>query len=257
MELKITSSNIRFENPADGDHDWPHRKNILRDILLNFNCDILGTQEGREPQLRALNELIPKYELIDHHRQWIDERMYPCIFIKPDIIKVLRSGDIWLSETPEISGSKSFDSAFPRLCTWIEAQDVKTLTPFFFVNTHLDHVKQETRIEQAKVLSKEIKKENKKNLPIILMGDFNDSPESPIRKIVNDLLKLHDPWIEHKKIEESSHHSFHGEKGDGIRIDWILLSHDFSCDDIFLDKTHQEKIYPSDHFPLMANIRLY
>lgn len=256
MELKLTSFNIRFANPADGKHDWPHRRDLLSEIIKEFNCDILGTQEGREPQLRNLADLINEYQLIDEHRDWIEERMYPCIFIKPDIIDVKESGDFWLSETPDVAGSKSFESAFPRLCTWMKAQHKNTGSDFLFVNTHLDHVKQSTRVEQARVLSEEIQKINKEQLPMILMGDFNDCPTSPVREVFNQHLNLNDPWLEKNIPEESTHHSFNGEVGEGVRIDWTLLSDQFDCEDIFLDKREREGVYPSDHFPLLSKIKL-
>ena len=110
MQLKIISSNIRYDNPEDGEHSWENRKPLLLKIFHDFNPDILGTQEGRELQIKNLARSL-SLKLVDRHRQWIQERMYPCLFINEDKIQVHKSGDIWLSETPEISGSKSFKSS--------------------------------------------------------------------------------------------------------------------------------------------------
>ena len=46
MNLKVTSANIRFQNPADGLHDWPFRRGPMSEIINDFAPDILGTQEG-------------------------------------------------------------------------------------------------------------------------------------------------------------------------------------------------------------------
>ncbi len=256
MNLKVISSNIRFENPKDKKHDWPYRKEILQSIIRDFNGDILATQEGRGPQLRDLNRLIPQYQLIDKHREWIPARMYPCLFVNPKTLISKKSGDIWLSETPKEAGSKLASSAFPRLCTWSLIQCKRNSKDFFVANTHLDHLSEKTRIQQVNILIREIRKINSKNLPLILMGDFNDSPNSQVRKDVISKLPLKDPWKLMNLPEESSHHKFLGHYDLGSRIDWVLLSSHFDCQSIFFNKEHRNNIYPSDHFPLMAKIKM-
>lgn len=255
MSLKVTSANIRFQNPADGPHDWPFRRELMSEIINDFGPDILGTQEGLQPQLLNLASLLPNYTLVDGHRDWIDVRMYPCIFIKKERIEIIKSGDIWLSETPHIPASKSFDSAFPRLCSWMHAKDLKKNIEFTFVVTHLDHMQRKTRIEQAKVLAQEVKKING-DLPLVILGDFNDAPSSMVQEEISKPLGLKDHWSEQGIPEESSHHKFSGENETGTRIDWVLASQEFQCSEIYFEKKHSENIYPSDHFPLMATLEI-
>jgi endonuclease/exonuclease/phosphatase family metal-dependent hydrolase len=253
MLLKIISSNIRYENAHDGIHSWENRLPLLRKIFTDYQPDILATQEGREKQIKSLAQTLT-LKLIDEHRNWIDERMYPCLYVNEEQVKVLESGDIWLSETPFVNGSVSFKSAFPRLCTWIKITYLLNNQEYFIVNTHLDHVLEETRMEQIKVLIYEIKKLNEQNLPIILMGDFNDSPSGAIRKIIIDALELKDPWIEIANPEESSHHSFCGDEKSGERIDWILIPLACAIDEIKLEKKSYDNVFPSDHYPLLATL---
>jgi endonuclease/exonuclease/phosphatase family metal-dependent hydrolase len=253
MQLKIISSNIRYDNPEDGEHSWENRKPLLLKIFHDFNPDILGTQEGRELQIKNLARSL-SLKLVDRHRQWIQERMYPCLFINEDKIQVHKSGDIWLSETPEISGSKSFKSSFPRLCTWMHITHIKSHQDYFVINTHLDHVLEETRIQQVNVLINEIQKMNKLQLPIILLGDFNDSPKGAIRKTLIERLNLFDPWIKLGQPEETSHHGFRGSNETGDRIDWILIPHSFVIEEIQLEKRSFNDVFPSDHYPLLATV---
>src|SRR5690606_14260721 len=208
--------------PADGDNDWEKRREIWAQLIKDFDPIVLGTQEGREPQLRDAATLLPHLQMVEGHRQWITERMYPCFFYNPTKIQVLRSGDTWLSETPHIAGSKSFDSAFPRLCVWMEARLIESGKTFFMINTHLDHVREETRLCQAQVLSQTIKAENTNNYPIILCGDFNEAPAGKVRSHLIEQLDLSDPWFELGHHEETSHHKFCGFNEAGARIDWIL-----------------------------------
>lgn len=253
--LKIATSNIRFANPADGHHDWPFRLPLLSEIYKNFGLDILGTQEGRLPQLKELDKQLPELELIDLHRNWIDERMYPCLFVNPKNIFVAEAGDIWLSETPHVAGSKSFESTFPRLCTWAKVTMKSSGLKIIVVNTHLDHVLSTTRQKQIQVLISEIKKIS--NLPVIIVGDFNESPLTEIKSKLLLEFNLKDPWNEFGYPEETSHHNFLGDKClDGDRIDWILIPKKFECLNLKLEKQSMNNgsLYPSDHYPLFATL---
>lgn len=256
--LKIMTSNIRFSSPHDGVNAWDMRKDMLSKVIKNFSPHILGTQEGREPQLRELHQLISDYSIVDHHRNWIEERMYPCLFINSVILDVMESGDIWLSETPHIPGSHSFESAFPRLCTWAKLTHKQLRQNFICINTHLDHVKTETRQKQIRVMMNEIRIKNLENLPLVFMGDFNESPFGETRKIMLNEMNLIDPWILKGLNEETTYHKFRGElseKDGGARIDWIMLSNNFQVESIEIEKYQEEGRFPSDHFPVKAIIK--
>tara|TARA_R110000868_G_scaffold153644_4_gene379136 strand:- start:171 stop:956 length:786 start_codon:yes stop_codon:yes gene_type:complete len=255
--LRIASSNIRFANPADGNNDWQYRRAFWSELICGFGPAILGTQEGRKPQLDEVCELLPKLQLAADHREWISERMYPCLFIDPTIFSIKRSGDAWLSQTPEVAGSKDFESAFPRLCTWSILTHLENKKEFFVINTHLDHVKDETRAAQIDVLIDTIAKENPKALPVILMGDFNEDAFGQVRnKISTRLPSLKDPWQILGREEETSHHKFCGSNEKGARIDWILVDQTLEVVSMELDKSHRDKLWPSDHFIVKAEFKL-
>jgi len=255
--IKIMSSNIRFNNPADKEHDWNGRRVLLSNVINSFSPDILGTQEGWEPQLKDLHSLLENYEISDKHRDWIEDRMYPTLFLKKGIFTIKESGDIWLSETPYVAASKSFDSAFPRLCTWLKATHINSNLDFMIIDTHLDHLETSTRQEQIKVLIKESKKINTTNLPIVLLGDFNESPFNGVREIIdNSNLGLTDAWLHFNQEEEASHHGFKGFRKDGTRIDWILTSKELVPQSIQLYKESEDGIYPSDHFPVISEFTI-
>jgi endonuclease/exonuclease/phosphatase family metal-dependent hydrolase len=257
MDFKITSANLRFDNPADAPNDWNGRKKLLTDAINNFAPDLLGTQEGRQPQLKDLESLLPNMKLVDTHREWIEERMYPCIFINTDKINVLNSGDIWLSKTPYEAGTKSFDSSFPRLCTWIEAEFKENNKKFFYINLHLDHMQSHTREEQIKVMLAETKKQNKNKYPVFITGDFNESPEEKVHELaLTTGPNLQDSWQTLNVPEETSHHQFGKSLDKGSRIDWILVDKAVKVKAIKLYKESEEGIYPSDHFPVFGEFTL-
>lgn len=256
--IRVMSTNIRFENPLDKENDWPSRKEFLASLIIGNDPDLLGTQEGRRPQLLELDKLLNDYELVCSHRDWITERMYPCIFIKKGKFTVLKSGDKWLSETPDIAGTKSFDSAFPRLMTYAVLEDKSSGLYLLYVNCHLDHIKEATRLEQIKVLSNEILKiQDEWKVPLIISGDFNTSPFSDVRKTLEtNVSNLRDPWFDLGFEEETSFHKFDGKDPDGscTRIDWILHQSPFKTNSIKMIKDHDDGLYPSDHFFIVSEI---
>jgi endonuclease/exonuclease/phosphatase family metal-dependent hydrolase len=252
--MKIMTCNIRFDNPADQVNSWPARRPLMSDMITTFAPDLLATQEGRRPQIKELASSLHGLVLIDKNRQWIEERMYPSFFVNSSALSVQSTGDVWLSESPQVPGSISFDSAFPRLFTWILARSKKTDQEFFAVNTHLDHIKTETRQKQIEVLVKEIAKLNTRNLPVLLCGDFNESPFGDVRKILNrSMPALYDPWIAKDRSEETTFHKFKGQldpKDGGARIDWILCDKRIKTDTIMIDRYSRGGLFPSDHFPV-------
>jgi endonuclease/exonuclease/phosphatase family metal-dependent hydrolase len=122
------------------------------------------------------------------------------------------------------------------------------------VNTHLDHILRETREKQIQVLINEVKLLNQ--FPLIIMGDFNESPFTKIRENLLNAFELKDPWTEKNYPEETSHHGFKGDKKNiGDRIDWILIPKNFNCTELRLDKrAFHNGVYPSDHYPLLATV---
>lgn len=253
--MKIVTSNIRFANITDGKDSWDNRKSFLALTLLRKKPDIIGSQEGRRPQLREFESLLDGFTINDSHREWLNERMYPCLYSRDnELTRVLESGDFWLSETPDIAGTKLQQSAFPRLCSWVKYCNLSI--EFLVFNVHLDHTTDEVRMLQVKILSEEIKKINTDSLPIVLMGDFNSSPLSDVYKFILKELSLIDPWKSLNKVEETSYHQFRGVFDGGFRIDWILHSPEFTCLDVQLLKDNEKGYFPSDHFPLFCDIIL-
>jgi len=257
MNLTLITCNIRFDNPADGENSWPHRRSFLIQTLLAHNPSLIATQEGRFHQLTELNHSLPSHDIIDQHRSWIAERMYPTFFINHHFFEFLGSGDLWLSETPEIAGSISFNSSFPRLMTWSYLQIKNSTKKIFIVNAHLDHVKQETRISQVQVMLEQIRKYWDPASALIIMGDFNDGPEGDVRKLIEkEFSFLIDPWKKFNSFEESSHHGFKGEEQNGARIDWILIPDNLDVSKCTMDKSNIRGKFPSDHFPIICEIKI-
>lgn len=259
MELKIITSNIRYDDPKDGTHQWNNRLFPWLECINSFTPDLLGTQEGLHPQILTISTSLKNLILADQHRNWCKNRMFPNIFYNPDIFDRIFSGDIWLSETPGIAESISFGSKFPRLVTWAFFELKHNKKRIFVANTHLDFHLGHTRIKQAEVLIAEISKLEcfDKNLvdSIVLMGDFNEGPDDGVQAYFMKSFKtLYDPWKSLQMSEIGTHHKFDGNNLNNKRIDWILLSNDLKTKEMNIDTCKYNDIYPSDHFPVKLKI---
>ena len=90
--LKFLSTNIRYENPKDGPHDWPFRADFLCSLINEHAPSVLASQEGRRPQLMDFESRLQELKMIQSHREWIPERMYPGLYVDFKKVQVLEIG---------------------------------------------------------------------------------------------------------------------------------------------------------------------
>jgi len=251
--MRIMTFNLRFDTAIDGPNAWEFRKELVAEVILTHRPDLLGTQEGTVPQLEYLETKLPGYQALTAHREVDRTCQYPTIFYRGEELEVKASGEFWLSETPEVHRSKSWDSAFPRMVTYGLFREAGRDQDFYFINTHLDHVSAMARLHGARMIREHFWRFN---LPLILAGDFNEPPDSPVyREFINGASPLADTWrARHPAGQETvTQHSFDGvPRGD--RIDWILVTPPFRVQRVAVVTANQEGRYPSDHFPYEAEV---
>ncbi len=251
--MRLITANIRFDSAKDGPFQWKYRKQFLAETLKSFSPHLIATQEGRRPQLQELEVLLGNIQLTHQEREWIKERMYPCFFRSPDI-EIKNQGDFWLSQTPTVKGSLSFGSQFPRLMTYmvIKIGNIDCLC----INTHLDHLKSETRLQQARVLCEQISKLWPPEGPLILMGDYNEGIDGEVRKIIlKHFPLLYDPFPLFYRNETHTVHHFEKKRPDHQeRIDWILVSSHFNVTEFKIIRLTKENLFLSDHDPVYCEV---
>ncbi|MCD6319457.1 MAG: endonuclease/exonuclease/phosphatase family protein [Candidatus Desulfofervidaceae bacterium] len=257
--LKTMTINLRYDNPADGSNQWSLRKQAVAALITELTPDIFGTQEGWEDQIKELQELLPAYRYYVTPPEWNRKRMFPCVWVRKEM-EVKEHRTFWLSPTPSIPFSKAWNSAFPRSATYVIGQRNKS--SFIFISTHLDNISAEARLHQAAVLCQQVEQINTASYPVILVGDFNTSPQSNVHKLLTSKSNLAnikgnfiDVWEYLKKTEESTFHSFTGQGMRG-RIDWILVSPNVKIKQAIIIKQTFMGRYPSDHFPVMAELEI-
>jgi endonuclease/exonuclease/phosphatase family metal-dependent hydrolase len=174
------------------------------------------------------------------------------VFYKPATLRLLESGNFWLSETPETPASMSWNVSLPRMVTWAHFEIKASGKKFYYYNTHFPHRGQdaEARVQCAKLIQQRIAK-LPKDAAFILTGDFNTDVESAPYKVIAE--GLTDAWATAatKSGPRGTFHGFKGAPGEA-RIDWILFRGFARAIQVETITKNEDGRYPSDHFPVFA-----
>jgi len=253
----IGTYNLRFDNPRDTGNLWINRAPVVTSLIRFHDFDILGIQEGLINQLEDISRQLPQYQRYGLGRNdGKDAGEHSAIFFKKDKFKLLDKGDFWLSETPE-KPSKGWDAKLNRICSWVYLQDVKTNKRFYFFNTHYDAVGKIAREESSKLILEQIKTIAGRQ-PVVLTGDFNGEDSSSWYLRIADSGFLKDTFRQaaHPYVNNPSTNGFGRSLGKNGIIDHIFTTENFTVEKwgILSDSYHGK--YPSDHFPVLAEIKL-
>ena len=250
--LRVMSFNVRV--PIDHDANaWTQRRDLLVRVIRQQHPDVLGTQELTEEQGEYIAAHLDGYAWFGEGRECGSKGEHMGVFYRTARLKVIESGNFWLSDTPGVCGSKTWGQPLPRMVTWarfrMRGQGGET---FYYFNTHFPYRDQDTgpRLRAAREILDRIG-----TLPaharVVLTGDFNCTPASPVHAALTGA--LHDAWIQAARRAGPAR-TFHNFTGIADRrIDWIL-SRGFKARFIRTVTTHAGQRYPSDHFPVVAEL---
>ncbi len=174
--FKVVSYNIRYANPGDGADVWPNRVDAVAAVISEQ--DLAGLQEVTYPQLQDLQERLKDFDTYSVGRN--DGKTsgeHTTILYRRERFEAMDQGTFWLSENPEEVGSKSWDAAITRICSWVVLHDKKTDRRFWFANAHFDHLGAKAREESGKLIRRMMESKSG-SLPVILLGDFNCQADS-------------------------------------------------------------------------------
>ncbi|WP_407271269.1 endonuclease/exonuclease/phosphatase family protein [Radiobacillus sp. PE A8.2] len=260
MEFNVMTFNLRLDTPEDNGNSWIYRSDKVTELIRRYNPIVFGTQEALPNMINDLERGLEDYEWLGESRRENDE--YSAIFYKKSVLKPIEQGTFWLSESPDVPESKSWNSHLPRICTWCLFESIKDPKKQFYVyNTHLDHISEQARNEGIRLIIKRIS--TSKRLPSILMGDFNASTDSFIIQYLRNVseretTKLKDCFSVIKNPVGTeigcTFHDFQGDV-DGSPIDFIFTTTEFEpvATEIIREKIHGG--YPSDHYPILTSLR--
>jgi len=256
--LTVMTYNLRYASDSPP-NAWPSRRPIMKACIESVQPDLIGTQEGLYRQLRELAADLPEYDWIGTGRDGGSRGEFMAVFYRRARFEPLEYDHFWLSDTPEVIASSTWGNANRRMVTWVRFRDRESGFEFYFWNTHLDHAIQAAR-EKGAALIRDRVNALKTHLPVLLVGDFNAvAGANPVYDILVRDGGFKDTWqlaAERRNADFNTFNGFAPPKREGQRIDWILLRGEaqVACSEIVTFAQNGQ--FPSDHFPVVARVRL-
>jgi len=262
VNLKLMTFNIRYDNPQDGDYSWKNRIPLIQGLLQQEHPDIMGFQEALKNQVEGLQELLPGFSKWGVGRDDGKEKgEYSVIFYRSTRFSKIDGSNFWLSETPSVPGSRSWNTGCTRIVTWLKLKDKLSNTVFFVFNTHFDNASPTAREESAKLLKQKIA-EIAGNTTSIITGDFNDSINSiPFHILTTGMGALSNTQDLSTSPPEGPDYSFIDFPFNPVKgniCDYIFLKNKETIKVIrhSIVTFHNKDKYPSDHLPVCAELQI-
>jgi endonuclease/exonuclease/phosphatase family metal-dependent hydrolase len=260
QSLTVMTFNIRLNVASDSLNAWPYRKDKVASQILFHKIDLLGVQEALHDQMIDLEDRLPQYKYVGVGRDDGKEKgEYSAIFYDTSKLEVIQSSTFWLSLTPEVPGSKSWDAAITRIVTWAKFKERRSGKIFFAFNTHFDHMGKTARRESAALLLRKVTEIAGKT-PAIVTGDFNAIPSDEPVQVVTD---KNDPshLVDSKELSTTGHYgptgTFNGfgpRERDDFPIDYIFLKGKWKVLSHATISESWQGRFASDHFAVMASV---
>jgi endonuclease/exonuclease/phosphatase family metal-dependent hydrolase len=251
--IRIMTFNLRTASAKD-EYTWDSRYPAVIRLLTNDMPDIIGTQEGHLHQLTDIEAGMPDYSWVGVGRDSGGAGEYMAIFYNIMRFNPIRHRHFWLSDTPEVHGSRTWGNKYTRMVTWVLFEEIASSRQLYVVNTHFDHQVEDARRLSSEALVRELAAFDP-DIPVFVTGDFNCGIGSEPYRILTGQGKLKDAVQEAEVrigYERCTFHNYSGTES-GSSIDWILYRG-------AVEVKRSEKItfqldgrYPSDHYPVTAD----
>ena len=270
LDFRVMTFNIRYGSADDKENAWPLRRDLVFNIISEYQPQLIGLQEALEFQLDEITEQLPEYDYLGVGRDdGKKEGEFSAILYLKGRYKVIESGTVWLSDTPSVPGSTSWGNTLPRIVTWARFEDVRLNQQVYLFNTHFDHRSQPSREKSAQFLLDRVLSREDATIPAVVTGDFNAGESNPvIRYLVEDqpiamstgesltnprplkdTFRTRNP----EAVKVGTANRFTGYSV-GPKIDYVFVSGQLSIKGAMIIRDNDQGRYPSDHFPVIADL---
>ncbi len=256
--LAVMTFNIRYGTANDGVNRWTERRALLIDVVREQAADVIGLQEALAEQIDEIAAALPAFGVIGVGRDdGARKGEYAAILFRRDRFQVSDAGTFWFSDTPNVVASTSWGNRITRICTWARLVD-RDGSAFWLFNVHLDHESQPSRERSAQLLRARIDERRAPREPVIVTGDFNAGERNPAVAAITAGGAFVDTFRV-KYPDERTVGTFTGfdpAKVAGEKIDYVFAPAAAEVLRAAIVRTARDGRLPSDHFPVIAQIRL-
>jgi endonuclease/exonuclease/phosphatase family metal-dependent hydrolase len=251
--IRLLCCNLRGALTWDGWNSWPLRYPLVKDLLLRSHATVIGFQEMLAPNAWLLRPLLTDYSEVPGAvtgRRYLGPRN--PLLLHRRTFQIEASGSFFLSRTPQQFGP-DWGARQTRGATW--ARVLYRHRRLLFLNTHLDHQSQRSRLGSLRLILQKLRELGWPAIPAVLCGDFNASADSEEYALLLDA-GFRDSWRQSGQPEAPTFHGFAGTAARSEqRIDWIFHSPQLHTVRTALIGDARPPRYPSDHYPLLADLR--
>ena len=262
LSVRVLSFNLRYNNPGDGPNRWERRRERVVELIARSSADFVGAQEALPDQVAYLREKLPAYAILARSREADPARgeAAPVLYRRDRWeLDPKQHGTFWLSDTPEVAGSITWDNACTRIVTWGRFLEKRSGRAIYGFNTHFDHRGRAPREKSAVLLAERIARRVGSD-PVLLTGDFNAGEKSmPIRylqgKVPGSPVELLETFrAVHPDAKGVGTFNGFQQAATGPKIDYIFVSPDAKVTSASILRNQHDGRYPSDHFPVFAEV---
>ena len=247
-QLRTMTFNVRCAEFTE------ERIGLVLMMIDKYAPDTFGVQEATVEWMNTLKSCFEdKYECVGVGRNANGTGEASAVFFLKSKFELLVGGTKWLTETPDVKGSKIQGSNYIRIFSFAKLKIKATGKTFMHINTHLDDSSDEIRTTQASYLLQFIE-QYKNDMPCILSGDFNCTEKSNTYTYITSN-ELNDSLVMAKESEQGP--TYHAYGKTQAVIDHILVTNDIEvlkykvCTETF-ENADGSIAYPSDHNPVIV-----
>ena len=249
--LKIMTFNTRIDVDK-GAIDFELRKDRIAELIASEKPALIGFQEVTDRVKATLSDMLEGYYIVGCGRKKDYSGESAAVAYRKDMFELLALDTFWLSTTPKIAATRYGEdqSTCPRITTALLLVEKHSEQPFWFINTHLDHVGSTARLMGSIQIMQYISSHKE---PCILTGDFNAEPDAKEIRILVD--NEHLGLIDCTANIKGTFHDY-GRRADNMaKIDYIFTN--LPCD---IEKTYvcldeaPNGTYYSDHLAVCTYI---
>ncbi|MBZ0301447.1 MAG: endonuclease/exonuclease/phosphatase family protein [Anaerolineae bacterium] len=289
--FKMMTFNIKGAFFHDGANDWAYRVPLNLALIRRCAPDLIGFQEVQTRNLETYRQELTEYAYAlgpeTARENSTGHGYFNAIYWNPARFELLAQGSFFLSRTPEVY-SRDWGTSEVRGVNWVRLRDRDSGQGFLHLNSHFPHDAEDARQQSVGVIAQQLA-DWRGDVPALLTADFNARARDAVAVTLEDLPDDLRAWAARGSIppagvvhallrqqgfrdafDETGHrdappintyHHFLGQTFPplGYRIDWILLLDGAqrwqarSCD-ILTDA--EPPLYPSDHYPVLAEVAL-